>query len=211
MFYVIAPWWFISVDFFLDQHHNFWFGFVFRKLYPGLNENLEQFRKHLKESSQEMAALKVWQLQGANCELCVELLSLLFLCKVLSYMLCNFLSVNLFQYLFLRHYFYNCVFRGCVLLVLVLSSIFLILKLSKNKKRSPHVWIHCVQYPTQCYMSWPPNLNFTFRLVDVAVVTHLFGDSILIHRQAANLSMHDHHYQTVLFFLVKCNQEWMMN
>ena len=127
MFCVTAPWWFISLDFFLDQHHNFWFGFIFRKLYPGLKENLEQFRKHLKESSQEMAALKVWQLQGIYCELCIELLSLLFLCKVLSYMLCNFLPVNLSHYLFLQRYFYNWVLRGCVLLVLVLSSIFLIL------------------------------------------------------------------------------------
>lgn len=71
------------------------FGFIFRKLYPGLKENLEQFRKHLKEGSQEMAALKVWQLQGIYCELCIELLSLLYLCQVASYMLCNFLPVNL--------------------------------------------------------------------------------------------------------------------
>ena len=49
----------------------FAFGFNFRKLYPGLKENLEQFRKHLKEGSQEMAALKVWQLQGIYCELCI--------------------------------------------------------------------------------------------------------------------------------------------
>ena len=67
----------------------------FRKLYPGLKENLEQFRKHLKEGSQEMAALKVWQLQGIYCELCIELLCRLYLCQVVSYMLCNFLPVNL--------------------------------------------------------------------------------------------------------------------
>lgn len=73
----------------------FAFGFNFRKLYPGLKENLEQFRKHLKEGSQEMAALKVWQLQGIYCELCIELLSHLYLCQVVSYMLCNFLPVNL--------------------------------------------------------------------------------------------------------------------
>ena len=36
----------------------------FRKLYPELKENLEQFRTHLKESAHEMAPLKVWQLQG---------------------------------------------------------------------------------------------------------------------------------------------------
>ena len=42
-----------------------------------------------------MAALKVWQLQGIYCELCIELLSLLYLCQVASYMLCNFLPVNL--------------------------------------------------------------------------------------------------------------------
>ena len=35
-----------------------------RKLYPELKDNLEQFRKHLKESAHEMAPLKVWQLQG---------------------------------------------------------------------------------------------------------------------------------------------------
>ena len=97
MFYATAPWWFISLDFFLDQHYKiiFAFGFNFRKLYPGLKENLEQFRKHLKEGSQEMAALKVWQLQGICCELCIELLSRLYLCQVVSYMLCNFLPVNL--------------------------------------------------------------------------------------------------------------------
>lgn len=64
------------------------FGFIFRKLYPGLKENLEQFRKHLKEGSQEMAALKVWQLQGIYCELCIELLSLLYLCVKLLVIYC---------------------------------------------------------------------------------------------------------------------------
>ena len=39
----------------------------FRKLYPELKENLEQFRTHLKESAHEMAPLKVWQLQGKIC------------------------------------------------------------------------------------------------------------------------------------------------
>ena len=36
----------------------------FRKLYPEHKEELEQLKAHLKESSNEMAPLKVWQLQG---------------------------------------------------------------------------------------------------------------------------------------------------
>ena len=35
-----------------------------RKLHPELKEELEQFKIHLKESSREIASLKVWQLQG---------------------------------------------------------------------------------------------------------------------------------------------------
>lgn len=44
-------------------------GFLFtklRKLYPHLKEQLDQFRAHLKESSHEMAPLKVWQLQDLS-------------------------------------------------------------------------------------------------------------------------------------------------
>lgn len=160
MFCLTAPWWFISLDFFLDEHYKFWFGFIFRKLYPGLKENLEQFRKHLQESSQEMAALKVWQLQGICCELCIELFSLQYLCKVLSYMLCNFSPVSLSQYLFLQRYFYNC--------VLCLSTIsfstvqyFLTLKLSRNQKEA-HIFEFCG--PNAQHTALCPDLQI-FRLV----------------------------------------------
>lgn len=49
------------------EHYSCCFVF-FRKLYPELNENLDQFRTHLKESAHEMAPLKVWQLQGTVYE-----------------------------------------------------------------------------------------------------------------------------------------------
>jgi hypothetical protein len=39
-------------------------GFPNRKLHPDLNEQLDQLKSHLKENSEVMAPLKVWQLQG---------------------------------------------------------------------------------------------------------------------------------------------------
>lgn len=38
--------------------------FLFRDLHPDLKEQLKELRKHLVESTNEMAPLKVWQLQG---------------------------------------------------------------------------------------------------------------------------------------------------
>ena len=38
-----------------------------------------------------------------------------------------------------------------------------------------------VQHTAVQCMSLPLNLNFSFRFVDMAVITHLFGDSISIH------------------------------
>lgn len=35
-----------------------------RELHPSLEEQLKEFRKYLVESTNEMAPLKVWQLQG---------------------------------------------------------------------------------------------------------------------------------------------------
>ncbi len=35
-----------------------------RTLYPELKEQLKELRKHLVESTNEMAPLKVWQMQG---------------------------------------------------------------------------------------------------------------------------------------------------
>lgn len=40
------------------------FLFLFRDLHPDLKEQLKELRKHLVESTNEMAPLKVWQLQG---------------------------------------------------------------------------------------------------------------------------------------------------
>ena len=36
----------------------------FRELHPLLNEDLDKFKTHLKESNKELVPLKVWQLQG---------------------------------------------------------------------------------------------------------------------------------------------------
>lgn len=37
---------------------------VVRNMYPELKEQLQELRKHLVESTNEMAPLKVWQMQG---------------------------------------------------------------------------------------------------------------------------------------------------
>lgn len=41
-----------------------WFYVSFRDLHPDLKGQLKELRKHLVESTNEMAPLKVWQLQG---------------------------------------------------------------------------------------------------------------------------------------------------
>lgn len=38
---------------------------VVRNMYPELKEQLQELRKHLVESTNEMAPLKVWQMQGS--------------------------------------------------------------------------------------------------------------------------------------------------
>lgn len=38
---------------------------VVRNMYPDLKEKLQELRKHLVESTNEMAPLKVWQMQGS--------------------------------------------------------------------------------------------------------------------------------------------------
>lgn len=40
-----------------------------RTLYPDLKEQLRELRKHLVESTNEMAPLKVWQMQGELLEI----------------------------------------------------------------------------------------------------------------------------------------------
>uniref|UniRef100_A0A8C3BCE6 UDP-glucose ceramide glucosyltransferase-like 1 n=1 Tax=Cairina moschata TaxID=8855 RepID=A0A8C3BCE6_CAIMO len=47
----------------IDEVQGFLFGKL-RQLYPDLMEELKELRKHLVESTNEMAPLKVWQLQG---------------------------------------------------------------------------------------------------------------------------------------------------
>lgn len=39
--------------------------FIVRNMYPELKEQLQEMRKHLVESTNEMAPLKVWQMQGS--------------------------------------------------------------------------------------------------------------------------------------------------
>lgn len=46
-----------------------------RKLYPHLKDQLDQFKEHLKESSREMAPLKVWQLQDLSFQAAQRVLS----------------------------------------------------------------------------------------------------------------------------------------
>ncbi|XP_068732744.1 UDP-glucose:glycoprotein glucosyltransferase 1-like [Montipora capricornis] len=57
-----------------DEVEGFLFGKL-RKLYPELKDNLEQFRKHLKESAHEMAPLKVWQLQDLSFQAAQRVMS----------------------------------------------------------------------------------------------------------------------------------------
>jgi len=40
----------------------------YRELYPELQSNLAEFRQHLVDSTEDMAPLKVWQLQG-RCDI----------------------------------------------------------------------------------------------------------------------------------------------
>jgi len=42
-----------------------------RQLHPELQSNLVEFRQHLVDSTQDMAPLKVWQLQGTEVLLLV--------------------------------------------------------------------------------------------------------------------------------------------
>lgn len=45
--------------------------FFFRNLFPGLRSPLERFRRHLSESNEEIAALKVWQMQALSMQAAV--------------------------------------------------------------------------------------------------------------------------------------------
>lgn len=39
-----------------------------RNLFPGLRTPLERFRQHLSEASEELAPLKIWQMQGLSMQ-----------------------------------------------------------------------------------------------------------------------------------------------
>lgn len=41
---------------------------VYRNLFPALRTPLERFRRHLSESSEELAPLKVWQMQALSMQ-----------------------------------------------------------------------------------------------------------------------------------------------
>lgn len=47
-----------------NSEKNRFYSVSVRELYPSLEGQLKEFRKHLVESTNEMAPLKVWQLQG---------------------------------------------------------------------------------------------------------------------------------------------------
>lgn len=56
-----------------------------RELHPSLEEQLKEFRKYLVESTNEMAPLKVWQLQGnGNSELTVSIFCVIKNCRTCS-------------------------------------------------------------------------------------------------------------------------------
>lgn len=48
---------------------------VFRNLYPDLKQNLDSFKHHLEESSNEMAPLKVWQFQELSLQAAERIMS----------------------------------------------------------------------------------------------------------------------------------------
>lgn len=51
------------------------FNYFFRNLYPDLKQNLEKFKQHLEESSNEMAPLKVWQFQELSLQAAERIMS----------------------------------------------------------------------------------------------------------------------------------------
>lgn len=58
---------------------------VARNMYPDLKEQLQELRKHLVESTNEMAPLKVWQMQGSLPFPKDLPVSVLFLCILWDY------------------------------------------------------------------------------------------------------------------------------
>lgn len=46
--------------------HGYYFFFFTRKTHPELTDQLGELRRHLLESSTDMAPLKVWEMQGLN-------------------------------------------------------------------------------------------------------------------------------------------------
>ncbi|XP_053565723.1 UDP-glucose:glycoprotein glucosyltransferase 1 isoform X2 [Bombina bombina] len=58
----------------VDEVQGFLFGKL-RHLYPSLKEQLEELRKHLVESTNEMAPLKVWELQDLSFQTAARILS----------------------------------------------------------------------------------------------------------------------------------------
>ena len=58
----------------IDEVQGFLFGKL-RELYPALEGQLKEFRKHLVESTNEMAPLKVWQLQDLSFQTAARILA----------------------------------------------------------------------------------------------------------------------------------------
>uniref|UniRef100_A0A8C9EZ80 UDP-glucose glycoprotein glucosyltransferase 1 n=1 Tax=Pavo cristatus TaxID=9049 RepID=A0A8C9EZ80_PAVCR len=58
----------------IDEVQGFLFGKL-RQLYPDLSEELKELRKHLVESTNEMAPLKVWQLQDLSFQTAARILA----------------------------------------------------------------------------------------------------------------------------------------
>ncbi|XP_029471306.1 UDP-glucose:glycoprotein glucosyltransferase 1 isoform X2 [Rhinatrema bivittatum] len=58
----------------IDEVQGFLFGKL-RELYPDLKEQLKEFRKHLVESTNEMAPLKVWELQDLSFQAAARILA----------------------------------------------------------------------------------------------------------------------------------------
>uniref|UniRef100_A0A8C3MUE3 UDP-glucose ceramide glucosyltransferase-like 1 n=1 Tax=Geospiza parvula TaxID=87175 RepID=A0A8C3MUE3_GEOPR len=58
----------------IDEVQGFLFGKL-RQLYPDLSEELKELRKHLVESTNEMAPLKVWQLQDLSFQTAARILT----------------------------------------------------------------------------------------------------------------------------------------
>lgn len=59
--------------------------FLTRTLYPELKEQLKELRKHLVESTNEMAPLKVWQMQGESSLSSISKFSSTFYCNMIGY------------------------------------------------------------------------------------------------------------------------------